>query len=289
MTAAVTLSPRDQWAELGYCLYRSLLSADEVDDLLRIAERVRRQWLLASAEDGKPGDRDRHNMRHVNHPGYFRDHPDDFVTLMNLIADERILGFARELLDGEPVFRATTLWFEPKTAHEDGSWHRDVQFMNPDEAQQQSIITARSKPGGIQLQIALVETSDNEYVPGSHLRWDTEEEYRIRLADGQANSRANDMPGAIRIHQRPGDALAFEALGLHRGRYHTDKRRRTLMLTYTSDRERTFDYFSDQPWILSSPLMTRLPDATRAFFQRFIDIYGDDLRTRTAVAPQFRS
>ena len=91
MTSAVTLSPRDQWAELGYCLYRSLLSADEVDDLLRITERVRRQWLLASAEDGKPGDRDRHNMRHVNHPGYFRDHPDDFVTLMNLIADERIL------------------------------------------------------------------------------------------------------------------------------------------------------------------------------------------------------
>ena len=159
-------------------------------------------------------------MRHLNHPGYFRDHPDEFVTLMNLIADERILAFARELLDGEPVFRATTLWFEPRTAHEDGSWHRDVQFMNPDEAQQQSIIAARSKPGGIQLQIALVETSDNEYVPGSHLRWDTEEEYRIRLADGQANSRANDMPGAIRIHQRPGDALAFEALGLHRGRYH---------------------------------------------------------------------
>ena len=169
---------------------------------------------------------------------------------MNLIADERILAFARELLDGEPVFRATTLWFEPKTAHEDGSWHRDVQFMNPDEAQQQSIIAARSKPGGIQLQIALAETADNEYVPGSHLRWDTEEEYRIRLADEQVNSRANDMPGAIRIHQRPGDALAFEALGLHRGRYHTDKRRRTLMLTYTSDRERIFDYFSDQPWIL---------------------------------------
>ena len=289
MTAAVTLSPRDQWAELGYCLYRSLLSADEVDDLLRIAERVRRQWLAASAEDGKPGDPHRHNMRHVNHPGYFRDHPDDFVTLMNLIADERILAFARELLDGEPVFRATTLWFEPRTAHEDGSWHRDVQFMNPDEAQQQSIIAARSKPGGIQLQIALAETADNEYVPGSHLRWDTEEEYRIRLADEQVNSRANDMPGAIRIHQRPGDALAFEALGLHRGRYHTDKRRRTLMLTYTSDRERIFDYFSDQPWILSSPLVTRLPAPTRAFFQRFIDIYGDDLRTRSAVALEFRS
>ena len=134
-----------------------------------------------------------------------------------------------------------------------------------------------------------METSDNEYVPGSHLRWDTEDEYRIRLADGQANSRANDMPGAIRIQQRPGDALAFEALGLHRGRYHTDKRRRTLMLTYTSDRERIFDYFSDQPWILSSPLMAELPDATRAFFQGFVDIYGNELRTRSAVAQEFRT
>ena len=58
-----------------------------------------------------------------------------------------------------------------------------------------------------------METSDVEYVPGSHLRWDTEEEYRIRLADGQSNSRSNDMPGAVRIHQQPGDAVAFEALG----------------------------------------------------------------------------
>ena len=96
-------------------------------------------------------------------------------------------------------------------------------------------MATRTRPDGIQLQIALVETSDVEYVPGSHRRWDTDEEYRIRLADGQANSRSNAMPGAVRVHQRPGDAVAFEALGLHRGRYHTDKRRRTFMLTYTSD------------------------------------------------------
>ncbi len=288
MTQTALRSLRDQWTEEGYCLYRSLLSADEVDEVLRITERVRRQWLTASAEDGKPGDPDRHNMRHLNHPGYFRDHPGEFVTLMNLIADERILAFARELLDGEPVFRATTLWFEPRTAHEDGSWHRDVQFMKPDEEEQRSVVATRSKPDGIQLQIALVETSDVEYVPGSHLRWDTEEEYRIRLADGQANSRANDMPGAVRVHQRPGDAVAFEALGLHRGRYHADKRRRTFMLTYTSDREHLFDYFSDQPWIPSSPLMAELPDSTRAFFQGFMDIYGNDLRTNTSVAAEFR-
>ena len=98
------------------------------------------------------------------------------------------------------------------------------------------------------------------------------------------DSRSNDMPGAVRVHQRPGDAVAFEALGLHRGRYHTDKRRRTSMLTYTSDGDYLFDYFSDQPWILSSPMMAELPDVTRAFFQRFVNIYGDDLRSRSDVA-----
>ena len=284
----MTSTLRRQWNEQGYLLFESLLTEQEVVELLPIAERVRRQWLTASAENGEPGGPDRHNMRHVNHPGYFRGHPEQFVTLMNLVADERILRIGRELFGGEPVFRATTLWFEPTTAHEDGSWHRDVQFMHPDEDEQRRIIAARRAAGGMQLQIALVETADNEYVPGSHLRWDTEEEHRIRLADGQADSRSNAMPGAVRIRQRPGDALAFEALGLHRGRYHTDKRRRTLMLTYTSDRERRFDYFSDQPWLLASPLMATLPEATRSFFQRFIDIYGEDLRSRSAVAPEFQ-
>ena len=257
----------------GHCLYCSLLSAEEVADLLRITERVRRQWHTASAEDGKPSDLDRHNMRHLNPPGYFRDHPAEFVTLMNLIADERILAFAPRVAGGEPVFRATTLWFEPRTAQVDGSWRRDVQFLKPDEEDQRSVVAARTEPAGIQLQIALVETSEVEYVPGSHLRWDTAEEYRIRLADGQATSRSNDMPGAVRIHQRPEDIVAFEALGLHRGRYHTDKRRRPFMLTYASDREHLFDYFSDYPWIRSSPLMAELPESTRPFFQQFIDIW----------------
>ena len=61
------------------------------------------------------------------------------------------------------------------------------------------------------------------------------------------------------------------------------------MLTYTSDREYLFDYFSDQPWILTSPMMAELPDSTRAFFQGFLDIYEDDLRTRSAVPPEFRT
>ena len=54
MTQTAPRSLSDQWAEEGYCLYRSLLSADEVDDLLRITERVRRQWLPRAPRTASP-------------------------------------------------------------------------------------------------------------------------------------------------------------------------------------------------------------------------------------------
>gem|GEM_PF-3412920 len=44
-----------------------------------------------------------------------------------------------------------------------------------------------------------------------------------------------------------GDAVVFNPMALHRGRYPTDKLRRTLMLTYTSESFPRSDFFSDQP------------------------------------------
>ena len=39
-----------------------------------------------------------------------------------------------------------------------------------------------------------------------------------------------------------GDALLFNSWGFHRGRYHADKPRRTLMWTFTPADMPTFDY-----------------------------------------------
>lgn len=40
-------------------------------------------------------------------------------------------------------------------------------------------------------------------------------------------------------------------MAIHRGRYHADRLRRTLMLTYTKSSEPYADYFSNQPWFLT--------------------------------------
>ena len=75
-----------------------------------------------------------------------------------------------------------------------------------------------------------------------------DEEYAIRKAEGGRNNRSNHMPGALRVHQEAGDAILFNPMALHRGRYRSGILRRTLMLTYTKTSEPWFDYFSNQPW-----------------------------------------
>ena len=79
------------------------------------------------------------------------------------------------------------------------------------------------------------------------------------------------MPGAMRIHLQPGDAALFNPNGLHRGRYHADKARRTLMLTYTQQSKPTTDWFTNQPWFLEAGYLTGLAPRTRAFFEPFVE------------------
>jgi hypothetical protein len=83
------------------------------------------------------------------------------------------------------------------------------------------------------------------------------------------------MPGALRLALGAGDAAAVNSLGIHRGRYHADKLRRTVMLTYTKSSMPVFDHFSNQPWFLNPAYRARIPDGARPFYSRFIDTYGD--------------
>jgi hypothetical protein len=74
-----------------------------------------------------------------------------------------------------------------------------------------------------------------------------------------------EMPASLRAALAPGDAVLFNAWGFHRGRYHVDKPRRTLMFTYTPASMPTFDYFSDQPWFLDPAHLDNLNPGTKRF------------------------
>jgi ectoine hydroxylase-related dioxygenase (phytanoyl-CoA dioxygenase family) len=266
---------KNQWDELGYVVVPGIFDPELVQQLLAACEAILKQWRIENPEDGKPGGGpDATVMRHLNHPGYFASHPEWRQLILESIAHDRVLEVAREILAEEPVFRSTSFFFNPMGSSRDGNWHRDSQFGHQQVDDEKAYLQPRyGKTSGIQMQIALAPTEDIEYVPESHLRWDSAEEFQIRRADEQANNTSNQMPGALRMSQEPGDAALFNPLGMHRGRYHADKTRRTYMLTYMPESLYTADYFSHQPWFQEPGYLEGLRPSTQRFYQRFIDKY----------------
>src|SRR5205823_1625833 len=95
-----------------------------------------------------------------------------FPMMMDLIADERLLSVVREIVDDEPQFFCTSMFFNPLENSHDGNWHRDAQFITKSEEEEKQFLWGSDRATGVQFQIALVPNEDVEVVPGSHLRWD---------------------------------------------------------------------------------------------------------------------
>ena len=269
----------DQWTNEGYVVVPQLFAAERAANLRTICDRILEQWRITDPQTGETHDDPNVNcMRHLNHPAYFSGRHSDFVEIMGAASDPNVLAVGREILDEEPLFRCTSYFFNPLKDSQDGNWHRDTQFMHRDPEIEKKTLLERAMVEGVQMQVALVPSDDIEYVPGSHMRWDTPDEFNIRLADGERNSRSNHMPGALRLKLNAGDAVLFNPSGLHRGRYHTDKLRRTLMLTYTRTSKPHYDYFSNQPWFLEPGHLDGLDAKTKAFFEKYIEAYTADWR-----------
>lgn len=271
----------DQWRELGYVVVPQLISAERAALLCEVCDAIYAQWRSCDPQTGQPGEKpDATVMRHLNHPAYFAQHPEWLPMILEAAADPSVLRVAEVIFTEPPLFRCTSLFFNPSGINLDGNWHRDAQFMTEtDDEERAMVLNAGDGGSGMQLQIALVPSDDIEVVPGSHLRWDTPDEYAIRKADAGAHNRSNDMPGAVRVRQGVGDAVLFNAMAIHRGRYHSDMPRRTLMLTYTKTSEPWFDFFSDQPWFLQPGYLDGISASTRAFYERFIAQYEAQWRS----------
>jgi hypothetical protein len=271
----------DGWRRDGCVLAPQLISPVRAERLRTLCDRVLEQWRACDPQTGEPGERpDATVMRHLNHPAYFAaraaEHAAERAEILAAAADPAVLGLVAAVFGEAPMFRCTSLFFNPSGISLDGNWHRDSQFSRRDDAAEWEMLRAAGENGsGMQLQIALAPSDDIEIVPGSHLRWDTPEEYAIRKADGGANNRSNAMPGARRVRQAPGDAVLFNPNAIHRGRYRSEIPRRTLMLTYTRRSEPWNDYFSAQPWFLEPGYLDGLDAAAQQFYGEFIAQYRE--------------
>jgi|SRR5208337_359505 len=263
----------------GIEIVRKVLPSRKVHELLTICFAVRRQWLECDPLTGRPGGDERLEtcMRHVNHPSYFKKDPKRLRLVLEACANETMVSALRKAWGAQPVFRSTTLFFNP-TVDQPASWHRDSQFAHRDPAEERDTILKRAAAGGCtvaQVQLPLIDGDDLEYVPGSHRRWDTAEESERRLSeDPKARCRVK-FPGAVCCAVKAGDGVVFDPYGIHRGRYSACRPRMTLMVTFVQSSSRPeLDRFSFQPWFLTNGYLDGLSPHATGVYRRFIDRYG---------------
>jgi hypothetical protein len=269
------LSPYQQFRQKGYLVYPKIFEGEQLELLreacLHVLERYTEEHDLKHPRD------DFHVIRHLNDPKWFRGREDLFRLLLETVADPRCLGPVEHIFRGPSLFRCTSLFVAPRLESKDGDWHRDSQFSNSEEKEKEILRKVRDSGlvDGLQMQIPLIDNSDIEYVPYSASRYDSPEEYYIRRSDNWSHAREEGMPNAVRMHLEAGDGLIFNPYGLHRGRYHTDKPRLTLMLTYTPTEHIFCDYFSNQPWCMSEGYLDGISARAKTYFGEFIRTYRD--------------
>lgn len=123
---------------------------------------------------------------------------------------EKLLG-APLVIDNASLFAA-----EPGTCYRLG-WHRDVIQIPQDQIDEAAIYDGGRFHNNVQVNLALYEDETLWVVPGSHRRPNTDGE---RTAFGGSMHYAPidaEMPGAVQVRIRPGQAALYNNNIIHRG------------------------------------------------------------------------
>jgi hypothetical protein len=268
----------------GFTVMRGFLDTARTARLREIADGIRTRYLRRDPVRGERGFLVcPWSIPYVDHPGFYEDAPDWwFPQLMDLLADPRLRALWRGATGEEPDFVATELYFDPPLpyaldaimqtlAAPDGAgrWHRDAYELPEDDVERAALLEGGpARQGGHLLEVVLVPSDAFEYVPGSHVRWDTPPELVARKHGTSMAERTQPLSGARRISLDAGDVALIDVNGIHRGWYTHGVTRRTVAMYYLSrDRLRRYPDEDTYRIELDPARLELLGPETRAFFQ----------------------
>jgi ectoine hydroxylase-related dioxygenase (phytanoyl-CoA dioxygenase family) len=143
---------------------------------------------------------------------------DERVMLFNFISSKKIMKVIESVISANPAFMNTQLFFDPFNRQQDNFWHRDCQYDHEVEVQK----TVIHETQVVHLRVPLFDELGIELVPGTHKRWDSDEEYDVRQEENGRLS-SEDLSTGKKIKLAAGDLLVFSADMIHRGLYGLDR------------------------------------------------------------------
>lgn len=208
------MDPRNSYEQNGFVLRRVLLPPEMVRRLVGIGERVHAQWVDENVEEARR--RDLVNSTGLTATRYFRPpFGGERCTLFDTLADDVLSSLVAGIFGDDLYFHGTQMFFNPVGGRRRPYWHRDIQYLQCDEAHQQALL---GELCNLHIRLPLRPEKTFMLVAGSHAQWDSDLEREVRL-ELSGHGSWEDLPSATAFNLYPGDVLVFSAHMLHRGTY----------------------------------------------------------------------
>lgn len=203
----------DQYSESGYFVIRDYFSESEILSLRKVISIFHDSW---KRDNEKFYNEEAFNSSLITGSQYLSSV--ERIELFNFISSKKMMAVIDLLIPVNPVFMNTQLFFNPVNAQQKDFWHRDCQYDHDIESQKRIIKETQV----VHLRVPLFDELGMELVPGTHLRWDTDEEFGVRYELGEKLS-SDSLAGGEKVALSAGDLLVFSADMIHRGLYGMDR------------------------------------------------------------------
>ncbi len=202
-----------RYDEQGYFFIRDYFTASEIASLRDVVLKFHTLW---KADNEKFYQEEAFNSSLITGSQYLA--LNDRLKLFNFISSTKIMTIVDSVILATPAFMNTQLFFNPVNPQLKDFWHRDCQYDHDIETQKKVIHETQV----LHLRVPLFDELGMELVPGTHKRWDNEEEYNVRQEEKGRISSENLSTGK-KIKLAAGDLLVFSADMIHRGLYGLDR------------------------------------------------------------------
>jgi len=193
----------------GYFVFKNFFNNEEITPIYDIINKFHLAW----QDDNKEFYETRAiNSAYLTNTKYLDN--EKRSTLFQFISTNKLMDIVAQTPIVKPAFMNTQLFFNPVNLKQRNYWHRDTQYHLTLREQQKAL----SGPDVIHFRIALVDEPGIELIPGTHKRWDNEEELTVRLEQAGKNNY-NDVSTGVTVPLDKGDLLVFSANMIHRGLY----------------------------------------------------------------------
>ncbi|MFN8672733.1 MAG: phytanoyl-CoA dioxygenase family protein [Candidatus Sericytochromatia bacterium] len=213
---------QDFFNKNGYLIIKNFFIDNELELLENFINKIYKIWLKENQKAYE--NNSLVNMSSLTDKKYFLDNEFERVDFFNILTPKKLINLVNDIFNEKLYFHNTQLFFNPYNRNKKPYWHRDLQFSDIEDSLQEK---EQLNMISLHIRIPFLNEIGIELISGSHKRWDTELEKKVRF-DLDNNKNSDFLPNSTLINLTRNDVLIFEAQMIHRGNYELNNERKAL-------------------------------------------------------------